>query len=38
MLYREEMEQDGAVATVMSGMMPRQYLSTELNAFPVEDN
>jgi Mn-containing catalase len=35
---REEMKQDGAVAAAMSGMMPRQYLSSGLNAMPVDAN
>lgn len=35
---REEMGQDGAVAAAMSGMMPRQYLSSGLNAMPVDAN
>lgn len=35
---REEMKQDGAVAAAMSGMMPRQYLSSGLKALPVDGN
>lgn len=35
---REDMKQDGAVAAAMSGMMPRQYLSSGLNALPVDGN
>ncbi|WP_459194148.1 manganese catalase family protein [Halosimplex sp. J119] len=35
---REQMSQDGAVNAAMSGMMPRQYLSSGLNAMPVDAN
>jgi len=35
---KDEMKQDGAVAAAMSGMMPRQYLSSGLNAMPVDAN
>lgn len=35
---RDEMMQDGAVAAAMSGMMPRQYLSSGLKAMPVDAN
>ena len=35
---REDMKQDGAVAAAMSGMMPRQYLTSGLNALPVDAN
>ncbi|WP_415382007.1 manganese catalase family protein [Halosimplex sp. TS25] len=35
---RDQMSQDGAVDAAMSGMMPRQYLSSGLNAMPVDAN
>lgn len=35
---RAAMEEDQAVAAAMSGMMPRQYLSSGLKAMPVDAN
>jgi len=35
---REELMQDQAVSAAMSGMMPRQILSSGLNAMPVDAN
>ena len=35
---RQEMQQDQAVSAAMSGVMPRQILSSGLNAMPVDAN
>ncbi len=35
---KEEMKEDSVVAAAISGMMPRQYLSSGFNALPVDGN